>query len=126
MTFTSRGAGFISTGGPWRPASAEEGFEIVRRRLFEPLTDPAQFKDRDVIARSFADAGGGVVAIMHDLNLSAMFSDRLLLLHQGRLLAEGPPGLVLTPDRLSQVYGVRVRVDRLPDGRTSCAPDLAP
>ena len=39
----------------WRPASAEEGFEIVRRRLFEPLTDPAQFKDRDVVARAFTD-----------------------------------------------------------------------
>jgi predicted AAA+ superfamily ATPase len=39
----------------WRPASAEEGFEIVRRRLFEPLTDPAHFRDRDVVARAFAD-----------------------------------------------------------------------
>jgi predicted AAA+ superfamily ATPase len=39
----------------WRPASAEEGFEIVRRRLFEPLADPAQFKDRDVVACAFAD-----------------------------------------------------------------------
>jgi len=39
----------------WRPASAEEGFEIVRRRLFEPLADQAQFKDRDVVARAFAD-----------------------------------------------------------------------
>ena len=39
----------------WRPASAEEGFEIVRRRLFEPLSDPAQFRDRDVVARAFAD-----------------------------------------------------------------------
>src|SRR5512134_1791621 len=39
----------------WRPASAEEGFEIVRRRLFEPMADPAQFKDRDVVARGFAD-----------------------------------------------------------------------
>ena len=39
----------------WRPASAEEGFEIVRRRLFEPLTDPAQFKARDVVARAFAE-----------------------------------------------------------------------
>jgi len=39
----------------WRPASAEEGFEIVRRRLFEPMTDPAQFKDRDVVASAFAD-----------------------------------------------------------------------
>ncbi len=35
----------------WRPASAEEGFEIVRRRLFEPLADPTQFKDRDVVAQ---------------------------------------------------------------------------
>ena len=39
----------------WRPASAEEGFEIVRRRLFEPLADPVQFKNRDVVARAFAD-----------------------------------------------------------------------
>ncbi|MDQ3673741.1 MAG: Swt1 family HEPN domain-containing protein [Gemmatimonadota bacterium] len=39
----------------WRPASAEEGFEIVRRRLFEPMTDAARFKDRDVVARAFAD-----------------------------------------------------------------------
>jgi predicted AAA+ superfamily ATPase len=38
----------------WRPASAEEGFEIVRRRLFEPMTESAQFKDRDVIADAFA------------------------------------------------------------------------
>src|SRR6516165_5828185 len=39
----------------WRPASAEEGFEIVRRRLFEPIADPARFRDRDVAARAFAD-----------------------------------------------------------------------
>jgi predicted AAA+ superfamily ATPase len=39
----------------WRPASAEEGFEIVRRRLFEPLSDRKQFTDRDVVARAFAD-----------------------------------------------------------------------
>ncbi|HOH52509.1 MAG TPA: DUF499 domain-containing protein, partial [Candidatus Hydrogenedentes bacterium] len=39
----------------WRPASAEEGFEIVRRRLFEPMTDQAAFRDRDVVARAYAD-----------------------------------------------------------------------
>ncbi len=39
----------------WRPASAEEGFEIVRRRLFQPMTDPQQFTDCDVIARAFGD-----------------------------------------------------------------------
>ena len=39
----------------WRPASPEEGFEIVRRRLFESLITPEQFRDRDVVARAFAD-----------------------------------------------------------------------
>ena len=39
----------------WRPATAEEGFEIVRRRLFEPLPGPDAFKQRDVTARAFAD-----------------------------------------------------------------------
>jgi predicted AAA+ superfamily ATPase len=39
----------------WRPASAEEGFEIVRRRLFEPLVEKAQFVARDTVAREFYD-----------------------------------------------------------------------
>jgi predicted AAA+ superfamily ATPase len=39
----------------WRPASAEEGFEIVRRRLFEPLVDQAQFVSRDTVAKAFFD-----------------------------------------------------------------------
>jgi predicted AAA+ superfamily ATPase len=39
----------------WRPATAEEGFEIVRRRLFEPLAGPDAFTQRDVTARAFAD-----------------------------------------------------------------------
>ena len=39
----------------WRPATAEEGFEIVRRRLFEPIAGPENFKQRDVNARAFAD-----------------------------------------------------------------------
>jgi predicted AAA+ superfamily ATPase len=39
----------------WRPASAEESFEIVRRRLFEPLVEKAQFVARDTVARAFYD-----------------------------------------------------------------------
>ena len=38
----------------WRPATAEEGFEIVRRRLFEPIAGD-MFKQRDLTARAFAD-----------------------------------------------------------------------
>jgi predicted AAA+ superfamily ATPase len=39
----------------WRPATAEEGFEIVRRRLFEPLAGPDAFRQRDVTARAFSE-----------------------------------------------------------------------
>ncbi len=39
----------------WRPATAEEGFEIVRRRLFDPLAGPDAFKQRDLTARAFAE-----------------------------------------------------------------------
>lgn len=40
---------------PWRPASAEESFEIVRRRLFQPLTDPSLFVQRDAVIKAFMD-----------------------------------------------------------------------
>ncbi|MBX9829560.1 MAG: DUF499 domain-containing protein [Xanthobacteraceae bacterium] len=39
----------------WSPATTEEGFEIVRRRLFEPMIEREQFTKRDNVARAFAD-----------------------------------------------------------------------
>ncbi len=39
----------------WRPASPDEGFEIVRRRLFEPLNEKRAFVARDAVARAFVD-----------------------------------------------------------------------
>jgi len=42
----------------WRPASPDEGFEIVRRRLFQPITDPAKFVARDQVARAFVEMYG--------------------------------------------------------------------
>ncbi|THF88955.1 ABC transporter ATP-binding protein [Deinococcus sp. KSM4-11] len=57
-------------------------------------------------------AGGlGVVAVLHDLNLAAR-ADRIVLLHQGRVLAAGTPDEVLTPLHLHTAYGVRARVVR--------------
>lgn len=40
---------------PWRPASAEESFEIVRRRLFQIAQDPQSFSDRDVVIRQYLE-----------------------------------------------------------------------
>lgn len=51
-----------------------------------------------------------VVAAMHDLGTAAYFSNRLLLLHQGRVAAMGPPREVLDPATLSRVYGAELEV----------------
>ena len=63
------------------------------------------------LARQFADAGGGVVAVLHDLNLTAMFADRVALLDMGRLTAFGAAQEVLTSARLSTAYDCTIRVN---------------
>lgn len=45
---------FERVGKTWRPASADEGFEIVRRRLFEPIRDKAAFVSRDAVIDGFS------------------------------------------------------------------------
>ena len=60
------------------------------------------------------ETGRLAVVALHDLNLAARFCDRLAVLGDGRILAEGPPAEVLRPDVIAEVYGLRVRI--VPDG----------
>jgi len=66
------------------------------------------------IARDYADAGGGVVAVMHDLNLTAMFADSVALISAGRVLGHGAPRAVLSNALLSEAYQCPVRVNTAP------------
>lgn len=68
------------------------------------------------IAREFAKEGGGVVAILHDLNLTAMVSDRIYVMHRGRLAASGTPQEVLRDDLMEKVFDCRLVVSALPAG----------
>ncbi|MEM9966893.1 MAG: heme ABC transporter ATP-binding protein [Pseudomonadota bacterium] len=70
------------------------------------------------IARAFADAGGGVLAVMHDLNLSAMFADKVMVMQQGRLVAAGTVRDTLRDDLLSDVYGCVVQSCATPSGES--------
>jgi iron complex transport system ATP-binding protein len=67
-------------------------------------------------ARDFAAGGGGVVAILHDLNLAAMYADRIHAMHDGRLAAAGTPGEVLNDGLIEKVFGCRLKVGALPAG----------
>jgi len=50
----------------------------------------------------------GLLVASHDLNLAAAFADRLVLLQDGAIVAEGTPDVVLDPERIARVYGVRM------------------
>ncbi|WP_434074390.1 ABC transporter ATP-binding protein [Moorella naiadis (nom. illeg.)] len=51
-----------------------------------------------------------VLMVLHDLNLAGRFSQKLVLLHQGRIFASGSPPAVLTPENIRAVYDVEARV----------------
>jgi iron complex transport system ATP-binding protein len=72
-------------------------------------------------ARDFARSGGGVIAVMHDLNLTALFADHVLMLRRGRLVAEGAPADVFKEDILEAVYGCALSV-RVEGGRLRIFP----
>lgn len=78
------------------------------------------------LARDFAAAGGGVVAVLHDLNLTAMAADRVWLLHGGRVLAQGTPAAVFTDPILSAAYDCALRISTPPpDGGVFLLPQAA-
>jgi iron complex transport system ATP-binding protein len=67
---------------------------------------------RDLATRD----GVTVLAVLHDLSLASHFFPRLLLLEEGRLVADGPPREVLTTDRLRTVFGVDPRFVTVGEG----------
>ena len=68
------------------------------------------------IARDFADAGGGVIAVLHDLNLTAMSADRILVMRGGNAVAFGTPAEVLRDEIINPVFECNLRVGVLPKG----------
>ncbi|WP_343713993.1 heme ABC transporter ATP-binding protein [Inquilinus sp.] len=62
------------------------------------------------VARGLADAGTGVLAILHDLNQAARFADEVVLLRRGRVFAAGPPAGVLTAATVEAVFGCPVEI----------------
>ncbi|MFD5448325.1 siderophore ABC transporter ATP-binding protein CdtA [Streptomyces sp. NPDC003470] len=67
------------------------------------------------LMRDLADDHGiAVGVVLHDLDQAAAVADRITLLEAGRIVADGPPEDVLTPERLTAVYGIRIDVDTDP------------
>ncbi len=99
---------------------------IARALAQEPrlllLDEPTAFLDlkhglaiHEILAELRRGRGLTVVVVSHDLQLAARHADRLVLLQHGRIVADGPPEAVLTPERLAPVYETAVTVLRDPE-----------
>jgi iron complex transport system ATP-binding protein len=61
-------------------------------------------------------AGRTVITVFHDLERAARYAERLLILDEGRLVADGAPRGVLTPDCIADVFGMEARVEPRSEG----------
>jgi iron complex transport system ATP-binding protein len=61
--------------------------------------------------------------VLHDLNLAATFADRLLIMEDGRIVADGPPGAVMSSELLSSIYGIGM-TNTVQDGRRLIFPQF--
>jgi iron complex transport system ATP-binding protein len=84
--------------------------------LDEPTSSLDLRHQLDVLAavRRCAERGHTVITILHDLNLAALFADRIVVLHRGQLAGDGTPAETVTDAMLDRVFGVRAVVGRTP------------
>lgn len=100
-------------------SGGEQGRVLIARALAqqtgllladEPIAglDPAQQIATMQVFAALAREGRAVVVSLHDLGLAARHCTRLVLMHQGRVVADGTPDAVLTPDLMAQVFGISI------------------
>lgn len=74
------------------------------------------------LARDYAARGGGVVAVLHDLNLTAAFADRVLVMRKGERLAFGARDQVMRPELLTRAYDFPLEILHRKEGRSVIVP----
>lgn len=109
------------SGGEWQRVRIARALAQQPRAL--ALDEPTSSLDLrhemelfELVAALVRQDGLAALVVSHHLNAAARFCDRLVLFDGGRIVASGAPAAILTPDRLSAVFGWPVSIQRLPDG----------
>ncbi|MFF0613110.1 ABC transporter ATP-binding protein [Nocardia tengchongensis] len=64
----------------------------------------------DLVDRLHDELGRTVVMVLHDLNLAIRYSDRLIVMRAGRIVAQGEPADIISAELLQEVFGLRAEV----------------
>ncbi len=96
---------------------------LIRRPELLLLDEPLsaldlnyQFHVMDLVRRETAQRNIVTVVVVHDINIALRHAQHALMLKEGRLIAEGQPDKVITPETLAQVYGVEGRIEHCSRG----------
>lgn len=68
------------------------------------------------IARAHAAAGGGVLSVLHDINLAVMAADEIVAMRAGRVIARGAPAEIVTDRLIRDLYSVDAKIRGVPEG----------
>lgn len=105
---------------------------IVRQPQVLLLDEPTSALDPrwqlavfDIVREEARQRGALALLAIHDLNLALRFCDRVLVLSEGQLLADGTPGEAMTPAVLRAAYHIEGRVERCSQGSTLVVADKA-
>ncbi len=105
----------LSSGERQRVLIARALAQEPRVLLLDEATAFLDLKHRlqigEILHRLNRESGLTILAISHDLNMASRFSSRLVLLSAGRIVADGRPFEVLTPDLVRAVYETEARVE---------------
>ena len=89
------------------------------------LDEPTTFLDinhqlelLELFARLREAGGRTLVAVLHDLNQAARYATHLVVMKEGRIVAQGDPGTVLTAELVHDVFGVKCRIIDDPESHT--------
>lgn len=111
------------SGGEWQRVLIARALAQDTRVLLldEPTShlDLAHQMEVIMLLKGLAGAGRTIAGVFHDLNLAALSCDRLIILKDGEVFADGSPSEVLVPDTIRRVYGAEVVTCRHPVSGTT-------
>lgn len=94
--------------------------------LLDEPTASLDLKHQDDVlslVKAQSQNGRAVLLVIHDLNLAAAFADEIVLMAEGRIVAQGDPNDILNEELLSHTFGCRLRVEAFSDGRRLVLPN---